>query len=306
VSAESTGAEAAVSSLGPKPSNPSADSIPSVDWWTTSRCNLACDFCYGPVPGTDPAARRDEIANAIAASSAGAVTFCGGEPLLLRGLSHWAAEVRRHGKDSVLNTNGMLLRPRLRQSVRKAWRVRLRDFTAIGISVEGSTEEVQRAMRGPKADLREALAAADRVRREPGVMLKIATVISAVNRENLPELARLIRELKPNVWRLYQYSDRGDQNSGQLRHRLPDEDFLLLAKKAADLASGVPTVSSTEAETMGCLIVDPAGNVLQPSGTGYARRGNLLEEPLDQIWAQMSVSSRKQIIENKGWLSVLR
>ena len=37
--------------------------IPSVDWWITSRCNLACDFCYGPVPAKDPVelgqARRD-------------------------------------------------------------------------------------------------------------------------------------------------------------------------------------------------------------------------------------------------------
>jgi len=37
----------------PLPAGPKAE-IPSVDWWTTSHCNLACDFCYGPVPGKDP------------------------------------------------------------------------------------------------------------------------------------------------------------------------------------------------------------------------------------------------------------
>ena len=38
--------------------------IPSVDWWTTSHCNLACDFCYGPVPGKEPFERRPDIVEA--------------------------------------------------------------------------------------------------------------------------------------------------------------------------------------------------------------------------------------------------
>jgi hypothetical protein len=65
----------------------------------------------------------------------------------------------------------------------------------------------------------------------------------------------------------------------------------------------VPTAPSTEAETEGCLIVDPAGNVLQPAGAGYVRRGNCLEEPLDRIWAE--IPARSAIINNKRWLSVL-
>ena len=53
----------------------------------------------------------------------------------------------------------------------------------------------------------------------------------------------------------------------------------------------------------GCLIVDPAGNVLAPAGTSYVRRGNCLEEPLDDIWADSP--ARSAVINNKRWLSVL-
>jgi len=74
----------------PLPAGPKVE-IPSVDWWTTSRCNLACDFCYGPVPGKDPVERRYDILQAIAASSARVVTFCGGEPLLVKKVDEWAA-----------------------------------------------------------------------------------------------------------------------------------------------------------------------------------------------------------------------
>src|ERR1700733_12433059 len=65
--------------------------IPSVDWWITSHCNLACDFCYGPVPKRDPVKRRNEILRALADSSARVVTFCGGEPLLVTKIGQSAA-----------------------------------------------------------------------------------------------------------------------------------------------------------------------------------------------------------------------
>jgi len=293
LNAGGTLAEAADTAL---PTGPKAG-IPSVDWWMTSHCNLACDFCYGPAPGKDPVERRPEIVQALAASSARVVTLCGGEPLLIRKIGEYAATLRQSGKSIVLNTNGELLRKRLEQGLTLA------DFAMVGISVEGSTKDVHRAMRGAKADLDEVIEAARLVAREPDISLKLATVVSAVNRDNLPALARTVRELAPDIWRLYQYSSRGDQNSGQQRHWLPDDEFGRLASQAADLATPVPTAPSTEAETEGCLIVDPAGNVLQPVGPRYLRRGNCLEEPLDLIWAE--IPTRSAIINNKRWLSVL-
>ena len=271
--------------------------IPSVDWWTTTHCNLACDFCYGPVPGKDPVERRPAILDALAASSARVVTFCGGEPLLIRKIDEYAATLRQRGKSTVLNTNGELLRRRLDQGLRLA------DFTMVGISIEGSTPEAHRAMRGEKAGLDEVIEAARLVAKEPGVSLKLATVVSGVNRDNLPALARTVRDLAPDIWRLYQYSSRGDQNRGQQRHRLADDEFQRLASQVADLAAPVPTAPSTEAETEGCLIVDPAGNVLQPVGTRYFRYGNCLEEPLDRIWTE--IPARSTIVNNKRWLAVL-
>jgi MoaA/NifB/PqqE/SkfB family radical SAM enzyme len=271
--------------------------IPSVDWWITSRCNLACDFCYGPVPGHDPIERRADILTALAASSARVVTFCGGEPLLVRKIDQYAATLARRGKSTVLNTNGQLLRRRLDQGFRLA------SFAMAGISIEGSTAEIHSAMRGRNADLDEVIEAARLVSKEPDVSLKLATVVSSVNRDDLPALARTVRELAPDIWRLYQYSRRGEVNVGQQRHGLPEDEFQRLATMMVDLAAPVPTAPSSEAETEGCLIVDPDGNVLQPAGAEYVRRGNLLTEPLDDIWTEMPAQS--MIINNKRWLAVL-
>lgn len=249
------------------------------------------------MPGKDPVELRYDILQAIKASSARAVTFCGGEPLLVKKVDEWAGRLRQVGKSSVLNTNGELLRRRLDLGFE------LGNFDLVGISIEGSTPEVHRAMRGDKADFDEVIAAARLVAAEPGVSLKLGTVISGVNRENLPALARTVRDISPDVWRVYQYSSRGDQNKGQQRHWLPDGEFQRLAAEAAALAAPVPTAPSTEAETEGCLIVDPDGNVLQPGGDSYFRLGNCLTQPLDNIWAEMA--ERATIIRNKRWLSVL-
>ena len=280
----------------PASAGPKAE-IPSVDWWITSHCNLACDFCYGPVPGQDPVERRADIVEALAASSARVVTFCGGEPLLVRKIDGYAATVSQRGKSTVLNTNGQLLRTRFDQGFKLA------NFAMVGISIEGSTPEMHRAMRGKGADLDKVIDAVRLVSKEPDVSLKLATVVSGVNRDDLPVLATIVRDLGPDIWRLYQYSSRGDINVGQQRHGLPEDEFQRLVTMAMELAAPVPTAPSNEAETEGCLIVDPAGNVLQPVGAEYVRRGNCLEESLDEIWAK--IPARSTIINNKRWLSVL-
>ncbi len=270
--------------------------IPSVDWWITSRCNLACDYCYGPVPRRDPVERREAILSALGTCSAPVVTFCGGEPLLVRKVDQYAEFLSAHGKYSVLNTNGSLLRRRLSQGFHLA-------FDVVGISVDGSTQAIHGAMRGPGADLAEALSAAEVISQDAGVRLKLATVVSDVNRDDLPALARTVRDLQPDIWRLYQYSSRGAQNVGQQRHSLSADEFAELADHAAALASPVPTACSSETQTAGCLIVDPDGNVLQPSGDGYEHRGNCLAEPLDDIWAK--ITARSVILSNKQWLAAL-
>jgi radical S-adenosyl methionine domain-containing protein 2 len=246
----------------------------------------------------DPVDRRPEILEALAASSAETVTFCGGEPLLLKKIDEYAVTLAQRGKSTVLNTNGELLRKRLDQGFRLA------SFSMVGVSIEGSTPEIHRAMRGKKADLDEVIEAARLVSKEPGVGLKLASVVSRVNQDDLPSLAKVVRDLAPSIWRLYQYSSRGDQNFGQQRHWLPDDKFRRLVGEAKDIAKPVETAPSSEAETAGCLIVDMAGNVLQPTYDSYLRVGNCLEEPLDHIWER--IPEQFPIINNKRWLKIIQ
>jgi MoaA/NifB/PqqE/SkfB family radical SAM enzyme len=224
------------------------------------------------------------------------VTFCGGEPLLVKEIGDYASALRDVNKATVLNTNGTLLRRRLDQGLKLA-------FAMVGISIEGSTQEVHGAMRGQGADLDEALTAARVIAATPRISLKIGTVVSRVNRHDLPSLALLMRDLQPDIWRLYQYSSRGEQNGGQRRHQVPEAEFQEVVDEVSALVLPVPVARSSESETQGCLIVDPQGNVLQPNADGYTNCGNCLRESLDAIWSRIPL--RSTIIENKRWLSIL-
>jgi MoaA/NifB/PqqE/SkfB family radical SAM enzyme len=277
-------------------SGPTPFELPSIDWWITSRCNFACDYCYGPEPGRDPGWLRENILEAIKDSSARAVTFCGGEPLLVRDTGKYARQLRDAGKTTILNTNGSLLIRRIDQGLDFA-------FDVVGLSLDGSCAEVHGAMRGAEADFEQVLLAAAEIAGRPKTRLKLATVVSRVNLADLPRLADLVRSLRPDVWRLYQYSPRGPVNTGRQRHEMSDDIFREVAGLAALQAAPVPVAASPESVTAGCLIIDPDGNLIQPLSDGYRRLGSCLGEPIDDIWARATFA--ETVHQNKRWLTML-
>ena len=281
----------------PKSRSDDLAAIPSVDWWVTSRCTLTCDFCYGPRPTVDPVRLRDAICDAIRTSPTPVVTFCGGEPLLVKKIFDYARIQRVAGKSTVLNTNGELL-------VRRFGRRHDVPFDVVGISIDGPDASTHRLMRGAEADFDATYGAARWLAEQPFAgKRKIATVISAVNRDRIDDLAWMVRDLAPDVWRLYQYSPWGPQNYGQARHRISDAAFAEIAARAAEMAAPVRVRASSASSTGGCFIVDPSGRILQTLGDGYEAVGNCLDEPVEDIWRRLPQQS--VITSNKRWLQTI-
>jgi MoaA/NifB/PqqE/SkfB family radical SAM enzyme len=267
------------------------------DWRITSRCTLACDFCYGPVPGNDPTQLRTRIFDSLRNSSADIITFCGGEPLLVREVGTYAAELQRTGKQTVLNTNGSLLSRRIAEGMQMA-------FDIVGLSLDGSTEHIHREMRGKRADFAAVLDAVHVVRAYPDIRLKIATVVSRVNRDDLQALATLVRDIRPDVWRLYQYSEIGDYNRGQVRHSISKDEFEHIVRLVSDKVGPTQVyASSAEQQGPGCLIVSMDGTVFPAGSERDVIHGNCLETPLDQIWN--SIPTTHEISVNKRWHNIL-
>jgi MoaA/NifB/PqqE/SkfB family radical SAM enzyme len=265
------------------------------DWRITSHCTLACDFCYGPVPGKDPVDLRPSIARSLLESSVGVVTFCGGEPLVVKEVGLYAAEMQQAGKQTVLNTNGQLLSRRVDEGMPLA-------FDIIGLSLDGSTEAMHRKMRGDRADFYAVLDAA-KIASSHGVTLKLATVVSSVNRDDIVEMAPLITQLQPDIWRLYQYVPSGPYNRGQERHEIPERDFLEIAEAATAAMAPLPVFASTAStQGPGCLLISTDGTVFHAGASGDIFHGNCIDKPLDTIWDEIESSRPGQVIlRNKGW-----
>lgn len=266
------------------------------DWRITSRCTLACDFCYGPVPGTDPAQLRSSIARSLLESSAGVVTFCGGEPLLVKEVAQYAEQMQRAGKQTVLNTNGQLLSRRIDEGMPLA-------FNIVGLSLDGSRAAIHKEMRGERADFQAVIDAAKIIGSRPDVTLKLATVVSSVNRHDIVAMADLVGQLQPDIWRLYQYVPIGPYNRGRSRHEIPERDFLEIAEAATAAVAPVQVFASTaSAQGPGCLIVSMDGTVFHAGSDADIIHGNCTETPLDVIWKEVKDSQPGQwIISNKKW-----
>ena len=214
---------------------------------------------------------------------------------MVREINVYASLQKRHGKTTILNTNGELL---LRHLKRHAGDF---PFDVVGISIDGATAAVHQAMRGPRASLERTIVAATWASSQPGVRLKVGTVVSAVNLESLPELAVLIRRLRPFVWRLYQYSPWGPQNRGRDRHAVDREQFDTAVQRAVAMVAPIQVASSGVDVTGGCVIVDPGGNILRAEQSGYMVLGNCLRESVAAVWSRLPRPS--SVIENKRWLA---
>jgi MoaA/NifB/PqqE/SkfB family radical SAM enzyme len=277
--------------------------ISSVDWWITSRCNLACDYCYGPEPGQDPVELRDSVANAIGESEAEIVTFCGGEPLTVKDIFRYAREFQRRGKRTVLNTNGELLRGRVQAESDFP-------FDLVGFSLEGDTPErhgeMRQTVKGEPANLAETFAAAQLVKTDTKAQLKVANVVSAVSVSWLRDLIWFERyELGPDRIRLYHYNPNGPNgyNRGRDRHAISKVDFDTAVKEAERQAYPYE-IHASDNESQHCLIVDPNGGVSVSTKDGYKLLGNCLDESITAILGERSEYARL-VNRNKQWIGAL-
>ncbi|GMV26900.1 MAG: hypothetical protein AMXMBFR58_29310 [Phycisphaerae bacterium] len=213
---------------------------------------------------------------------------------MLSGLPDIVNELARHGKHIVLNTNGELLDDSRVAALRIGHNIQV-----VGISIDGHDAAAHAAMRRG-ASFERTIAAFRRVRRIPNVRLKVATVVSEVNLDGMQQMATLVANLQPDVWRLYQYTSRGmgapNKNRFAITDQVFDEVLARLRRTHPDLS-----ISSSSSSESICFIIDHKGDVLRPSDGGYDLVGNALTHPIDDIW-RGQWSQRQHVVFNKRWL----
>ncbi|MHC4886617.1 MAG: radical SAM protein [Planctomycetota bacterium] len=161
-------------------------------WTITYRCNVACEHCDWPLTRTTMGeelsdVERNRIADEIADLPCMAVTFTGGEPLILDNLFEWIGRAG-HKKNKMVNlvTNGWLLR-------KHADALMDLDLSSITVSMDSHIAEEHDQFRHRKGLFERALEGIDYIRKNrrkgrPKILLR-----GTITPQNIDQLGDYIR-----------------------------------------------------------------------------------------------------------------
>jgi MoaA/NifB/PqqE/SkfB family radical SAM enzyme len=282
-----------------------------VVWELTLRCDQTCTHC-GSRAGDERAkelstAQALEVVQTLAAMGTREVVLIGGEAYLHPGFLEVVRALREAGIHPAMTTGGMGITPILAQEMAEA------GLTQVSVSIDG-LETAHDLIRGSKGSFQAAIKAMDAMA-QAGIRLAANTNVNRVNRGDLEGLFRLLLARGVKAWQVQITVPLG-RAADRPRMILQPYDLLALLPRLATLkkeglAHGLllmpgnnlgyfgpeeALMRSMKPETPdhwgGCqagryvMGIESNGDVkgcpsLQPDYIG----GNLLQQPLETIWA---------------------
>ncbi|HMO59555.1 MAG TPA: PqqD family peptide modification chaperone, partial [Roseiflexaceae bacterium] len=272
--------------------------------FVTNDCNLRCAHCY--VSSGDYVPPREmniaELTRVVdEARALGVQRFyvTGGEPFMVRGISELIAHITTES-DLVLLTNGMFL---TEKNVRRLQEVKGRGKLAFQISIDGPTAELHNAIRGP-GEFEQT------VRYLPNVIaagfdVTISTAVSGHTVDHMADMTRLVARLGVKQHHILWLQEWGraldhkpelliapERVSAVMRElRAIGDELGVTIDNDASLRVRVRGKRGRKTDLCSCawesLAVFSDGQVypcVWMAGAPGLECGNVLEQPLEQIW----------------------
>lgn len=257
----------------------------SVCWNITSRCNDNCAFCYREQNCRElPVQKQKEVIDKVAQAGIRKITFAGGEPLLLPQIHQLIMYARQKGLIVSLTTNGILLEGN--ESERRFF---FRNLDWLTLSLDGSNEQVQSQMGRNTEHIRRVksileLAAQDSKRT---CRIKINTVVSRVNWNDMDQMAEFIKKYPVDRWKLFQFTPvRGNAVKYQEKYQITDETFQRIATDIQKRAGNKLIVSLSDHENIesAYFVIFPNGDIRISNLQNDRVVGNALTDNLEELW----------------------
>lgn len=248
-----------------------------VDYMITGICNLSCPFCYGPDPNVADSLSLSEAVSLFGflyQQGVEGVVIAGGEPTLSPILGDVLATLQRKNLWTAVQTN--CTRPRVLVPY-------LSTLSWLALPLDSVTELGGLALRSSRGHLKTILRLARREEvasaRRAGMRLKIGTVLTPQNRDELQLIAEVVTSLSPDVWKIHQFRPRGAGRANQNWLSLDSEDF---DSATTAIMSQFPhlniTISPAEESVTSYLIINPDSTLLVPKLDRYLSYGRLLAQ----------------------------
>jgi len=279
-----------------------------VDYQITSRCNLNCDFCAG-----SPRNILEESINVIKKSidklvlwGVDTIVFTGGEPLIRKDTPGAIKYANEQGLNVYLSTNAILLKeiyPDIKEHL-----------SCLGMPLDGSTPEISRIMGRGKKQYSSLLKVLKYFNENPpNHKLKIGTVVSKLNQQDIPKIGNLLYHTKgvfsPDVWRLYEFSPLGRGRISQKKHKIKEESFKEICSsiKKTFPNKEISELSHEDSDDS-YIFIDPSQRIRKLSDNHYRIMGDLKTASIEELQniqnKCLSVIKRGEF--NRGWLNEKR
>ena len=201
-------------------------------------CDARCTFCFATFRDVHGQLSLDDarrFLDVVRSAGGEKITFAGGEPTLHPHVGELLAHAKDIGFVTSIVTNGSRLDELLdHHAAALEW---------VALSVDSAIERMQRSLgRGDGDHVARTRRLAERCHKL-GVRLKVNTVVTALNCEE--DMRALVRELRPEQWKVLQVLRVEGQNDGRVEPLLVrgDRFAAFVARHAALAADDIVVVA---------------------------------------------------------------
>lgn len=192
------------------------------------RCALRCEWCY--VPFETPRAERNivvAIVERVAVLGFQALTLGGGDPFQYPFIADVIRRAKGLGLNVHVDTHGRSFSPTAANA-----ELATDCLDLVGLPLDGPTTTVHNSIRGLPGHFELVLRRLEWLY-GLGIRVKLNTMISRQNAAHLPDLARLVRDLSPWRWSIYQFLPLGPAQRVANAYEIGDATFAYLAHEAS-------------------------------------------------------------------------
>lgn len=261
-----------------------------VDYMLTAKCNLECPFCYGPNPnmrGELSYLEKIFLIEQLHLRGCTHLIVAGGEPLSSPDAVRFIAAAKEFGLKITLQSNGAFLQRLVEVAPCLDWLALPLDATSVEnqLRLRTTTEQLEWTIKA---------AGAFRERCNAKAQLKIGTVLTPYNLAEIEEMAKIIAQLQPDVWKWYQVRPRGE---GLINFESLFLEESKIENTRIHLSQKMPEInivtSMIEESKSSYLIINPDSEALTPRIDSYHHFGRLVKnngsnpEFDENVWASL-------------------
>jgi radical SAM protein with 4Fe4S-binding SPASM domain len=164
---------------------------------TTRECNLQCKYCsaYSIKEEGKELTLGEEFSliDEISSFAKPLVLFTGGEPLMREGIFELAEYCWQKGLPVGLGTNGTLI------TGDKARKLKEAHVYRVAIDLDGASAEIHNSLRGEFDNALQGI----KYCQEEGLSVQVNSVITDINKDEMPALLEFIQELGVDAWHVF-------------------------------------------------------------------------------------------------------